>query len=47
MIFGLVAAWKFRPMGAEAAKTYPLFRKSWMRYSYSIGAFSLAFYAAN
>jgi len=46
-LVGLAAAWKFAPMGAEAAKSYPLFRKRWMRPIYSAAAFGIAFYCAN
>jgi hypothetical protein len=45
-LVGLWAARKAMPFQSVAAKTYPLFRKAWMRFPIALTAFGCAYYGA-
>ena len=43
---GAFVAYKFAPMQKEAALSYPLFRKTWMRFPMQATVFTGAYYVA-
>jgi len=43
---GAFVAYKFAPMQKEAALSYPLFRKTWMRFPIQATVFTGAYYVA-